>query len=120
MHQVQADRSLNLRPARTSQGYIISTKTKSGVDAEQAREEEKRKNKIKQQKLFKSIQHATKELHLSPNKKLLAVFVRISTKIMKHHDQNQVVEERVYLAYTSTALFITEGSQNRNSNMAGT
>ena len=26
----------------------------------------------------------------------------------------------VYLAYTSTSLFITEGSQDRNSNQAGT
>ena len=29
-------------------------------------------------------------------------------------------EERVYLAYTSTALFIMEGRQDRNSNRAGT
>ena len=29
------------------------------------------------------------------------------------------MEERVYSAYTSTALFITEGSQNRNSSRAG-
>jgi hypothetical protein len=32
----------------------------------------------------------------------------------------QVGEERVYLAYTSTLLFITKGSQDRNSNRAGT
>ena len=29
--------------------------------------------------------------------------------------KEQVVGERVYLAYTSTLLFITEGSQDRNS-----
>ena len=33
---------------------------------------------------------------------------------MKHHDQKQVGEERVYLAYASTLEFITEGSQDRN------
>jgi hypothetical protein len=32
---------------------------------------------------------------------------------MKYHDQKQVGEERVYLAYTSIALFIIEGSQDR-------
>jgi hypothetical protein len=35
---------------------------------------------------------------------------------MKHHDQKQVGEERVYLAYTATLLFITKGIQDRNSN----
>ena len=34
--------------------------------------------------------------------------------------KKQVGEERVYLAYTSALLFITEGSQDRNSNRAGT
>jgi hypothetical protein len=34
--------------------------------------------------------------------------------------RKQVGEERVYLAYTSMSLFIIEGSQDRNSNMAGT
>ena len=33
---------------------------------------------------------------------------------MKHHDQKQVGEERVYLAYASTLEFITKGSQDRN------
>jgi hypothetical protein len=32
--------------------------------------------------------------------------------------KSQVREERVYLAYTSTALFISGGSQNRNSKRA--
>ena len=34
--------------------------------------------------------------------------------------KKQVREERVLLAYTSISLFITEGSQFRNSNRAGT
>ena len=34
--------------------------------------------------------------------------------------KKQVGEERVYVAYTSALLFITEGSQDRNSNRAGT
>jgi hypothetical protein len=29
-------------------------------------------------------------------------------------------EDRVYLSYSSMSLFIIEGSQNKNSNMAGT
>jgi hypothetical protein len=33
--------------------------------------------------------------------------------------KKQVVEERVYLVYTSTLLFIIEGNQGRNSNRAG-
>jgi hypothetical protein len=36
---------------------------------------------------------------------------------MKHHDQSK---EKVYLAYTSIALFINKGSQDRNPNRAGT
>jgi hypothetical protein len=34
--------------------------------------------------------------------------------------KKQVGEERVYLAYTSTLLFITKGSQDWNSHRAGT
>jgi hypothetical protein len=34
--------------------------------------------------------------------------------------KKQVGEERVYLTYTSTLLFITKGSQVRNSHRAGT
>jgi hypothetical protein len=33
--------------------------------------------------------------------------------MMKHHDQKQVKEERVYLTYSSTSLLIIEGSQGR-------
>jgi hypothetical protein len=34
--------------------------------------------------------------------------------------KKQVGEEVVYLAYTSTSLFIIKGSQDRNSNRTGT
>jgi hypothetical protein len=34
--------------------------------------------------------------------------------------KKQVGEGRVYSAYTSTSLFITKGSQDRNSSRAGT
>jgi hypothetical protein len=34
--------------------------------------------------------------------------------------KKQVGKERVYSAYTSTLLFITKGSQDRNSHRAGT
>ena len=39
---------------------------------------------------------------------------------MKHRDQKQLAEERVNLAHASIALLIIEGSQDRNSNWAGT
>ena len=42
------------------------------------------------------------------------VLCRIPIAVMKHHDQNQLGEERVYSAYTSAALFLTGGSQDRN------
>jgi hypothetical protein len=42
------------------------------------------------------------------------VLVRVTIAVMKYCDQKQVGEERVYLAYTSTSYFITEGSRGRN------
>jgi hypothetical protein len=39
--------------------------------------------------------------------------------MMKHHDQKEGGEERVYLAYTSIPQFIIRGSQDRNSSRAG-
>jgi hypothetical protein len=39
---------------------------------------------------------------------------------MKHCEQKQIGEERVYVAYSSSSLFFNEGSQNRNSSRAGT
>ena len=47
-----------------------------------------------------------------------SVLVRVSIAVMKHHDPKQVGEERAYLAYTSTSLFIIERSQDRNSSRA--
>ena len=47
------------------------------------------------------------------------VLVKVSIASMKHNDQKQVGEERVNLAYASTSLFATEGSQHRNSTMVG-
>jgi hypothetical protein len=39
--------------------------------------------------------------------------------VMKYYDRSDT-EERIYLAYTFTLLFIMEGSQDRNANRAGT
>jgi hypothetical protein len=44
------------------------------------------------------------------------VRLRASTAVMKHHDQKGKDDS----AYTSTSLFIIKGSQDRNSNRAGT
>jgi hypothetical protein len=38
------------------------------------------------------------------------VLVRVTAVMMKYHDQKQVGEERVCLAYASTSIAITEGS----------
>jgi len=38
---------------------------------------------------------------------------------MKYHDQKKLEEERVYLMYASTTLFI-KSSQGKNSSRAGT
>lgn len=35
--------------------------------------------------------------------------------MIKHHDQKQIREERVYLAYIFMLLFIIKGIQDRNS-----
>jgi hypothetical protein len=51
--------------------------------------------------------------------KKVSVFVRVSI-VMKYCDLKQVVEERVYLIYASILLFVIEGIQDRNSNMAET
>jgi hypothetical protein len=39
---------------------------------------------------------------------------------MKHHNQSNLGEERVYVVYTSTSEFIIEVNQDRNSNRTGT
>ena len=48
------------------------------------------------------------------------VLLGVSDAVMEHHDQKQLGKERVYLAYPSTSLFVTEGGQDRNSNRTGT
>jgi hypothetical protein len=48
------------------------------------------------------------------------VLARLTAAVTKHHSQTHVGEERAYLTYTSAFLFVTEGSQYRNSNRAGT
>lgn len=48
------------------------------------------------------------------------VFVGVSIVVMTYYDQKYLGEERVYLAYISTSLFFTEGSQDRVSSRAGT
>jgi len=57
------------------------------------------------------------------NPHLLACFTMllwVTITVMKHHDQKQIGEERVCLVYTSILPSITEGSQDRNPNKAGT
>jgi len=49
-----------------------------------------------------------------------SVLSRVFIAATKHHDQRTSWEERVCSAHTSTLLFITKGSQSRNSNRAGT
>ena len=39
---------------------------------------------------------------------MVLVLVRVTIAMMKHHDQNQLGQERGYLAYTLTSLFITK------------
>jgi hypothetical protein len=49
----------------------------------------------------------------------MSVLVRVSIPAQNIMSKKQVGEERVYLAYTSTLLFITR-SQDWNSSMSGT
>ena len=48
------------------------------------------------------------------------VLVRVSIPGQTIMSKKQVGEERVYSVYTSTLLFITKGSPDRNSHRAGT
>ena len=43
------------------------------------------------------------------------VYVRVTIAMVKLHDQEQVAEERVYVAYIFTSQSITKGNQDRNS-----
>ena len=45
--------------------------------------------------------------------------VRVTVAERKLHEQKQGEKKRVYLTYTSILLFITKGSQDKNSNKAG-
>jgi hypothetical protein len=52
---------------------------------------------------------------------LACVFIRVCIPAENIMTKKQVGEERVYSAYTSSALlFIIKGSQDRNSHRAGT
>ena len=42
------------------------------------------------------------------------LLVRVTNAMMKHCGHKQLGEERVYLIYTSTSLFIIKGSQDRD------
>lgn len=44
---------------------------------------------------------------------LMHVLVRVTTTVMKRHDQRQLGEKRVYFAHTTRSHPITEGSQDR-------
>lgn len=50
----------------------------------------------------------------------LYALVSTATAVMKHRAQKQVGKEGAYLAHTSISLFITEGSQDGNSNREAT
>ena len=51
---------------------------------------------------------------------MLPALVRAIIAVKKPHDQKQLVEERVYLAYNFISLLITIEIQDRNSNRTGT
>lgn len=53
-------------------------------------------------------------------KKRVSTCLRVTVAVTNITTKQQVGEEMVYSADTSTALFINEGSQDRNSNGAGT
>lgn len=48
------------------------------------------------------------------NTKPVTDLFRVTTAMIKHHDQQQVGKERIYFTYTSKSLS-NEGSQDRNS-----
>jgi hypothetical protein len=51
---------------------------------------------------------------------LKPTLARVTIAVMKHYGPKQHGEERVYLVYTSTSQFIIKGSQETDSNRAGT
>jgi hypothetical protein len=70
--------------------------------------------------LFPFIQPRTPAHGMMPPTFRVHVLVRVSIPAQNILTKKQVGEERVYSAYTSTLLFITKGSQDRNSHRAGT
>jgi hypothetical protein len=61
-----------------------------------------------------------KKISFFPNSVLQGVLVRVCIPAQHIMTKKQILEERVFSVYTSTLLFITKGSQDRNSNRAGT
>ena len=56
---------------------------------------------------------------MSSLNKIYGWCLRVCITLKKHHDHKASWEERVYLAYTSTSLFITDGNQDSKSSRAG-
>jgi hypothetical protein len=48
------------------------------------------------------------------------VSVRVTIAVIKHHEQKQVEEERVYATHSSIQQFIIKSSEGRSSSRAGT
>lgn len=51
---------------------------------------------------------------------ILCILVRVTLAVMKHCNQKQLGEQRIYSAYTSTSGSTTEGSQDWKSKRAET
>jgi hypothetical protein len=57
---------------------------------------------------------------MAPIYNLIIVLVRVCIPAQNIMTKKQVEEKRIYSTYTSTLLFMTKGSQDRNSHRAGT
>jgi hypothetical protein len=47
------------------------------------------------------------------------IIVRVTVAVIRQHDQKQPGRKKAYWLYTSTSLFIIEGTQDRNSDRTG-
>lgn len=56
---------------------------------------------------------------MMPAKSLKGVLIRVPITVTNTRIKSQVGEERIYLAYISTLMLITEGSPDRNLSKAG-